>query len=135
MPAWFLIRKGGDFQEIGRKHHIPTAAARLIRNRGAVTDEDFELYLRGGMECLHDPALFKDMDTACRLMSDAVVSKEKIRVIGDYDIDGVCSAAILLKGLRRLSADVDAVIPHRVHDGYGMNSEMIRKASSPLFAV
>ena len=128
MPAWFLIRKGGDFQEIGRKHHIPTAAARLIRNRGAVTDEDFELYLRGGMECLHDPALFKDMDTACRLMADAVVSKEKIRVIGDYDIDGVCSAAILLKGLRRLSADVDAVIPHRVHDGYGMNSEMIRKA-------
>ncbi len=129
MPAWYLIRKSGNFTETGAKHHIPAAAARLMRNRG-IEDNGIEAFLHGGSELLHDPGLMKDMDRACNIVAEAVREGKKIRVIGDYDIDGVTSTAILLKGLQRVGADADYCIPHRIHDGYGMNEEMIRIAAA-----
>ncbi|MCR5011278.1 MAG: single-stranded-DNA-specific exonuclease RecJ [Lachnospiraceae bacterium] len=129
MPAWFLIRKSGNFTELGREWNVPTAVARLMCNRGIENSEDAEEYLRGSLAHMHDPALFKDMDRAAAVIAEAVRSEKHIRVIGDYDIDGVCSTAIMVRGLKALGANVDYVIPHRIKDGYGMNPDMITKAS------
>ncbi len=130
MNQWFLLTKGGDFQAIGKKYHIDPLVARLIRNRGIVTDQEIEQYLYGGSENFHDPMLLKDMDAACGKLEEKLAQGKRLRVIGDYDIDGVCSTAILLKGLKLLGGDADAVIPHRVRDGYGLNRELIRDAAN-----
>ena len=129
MPAWFLIRKSGKFTVLGREWNVPTAVARLMCNRGIDSAEAAEGYLRGSLEQMHDPSLFKDMDKAASLIAEAVRSGKHIRVIGDYDIDGVCSTAILVRGLRAVGGNVDYIIPHRIRDGYGMNPDMITKAS------
>lgn len=129
MNRWLLLTKGADFQTIGKKHHIDPLVARLIRNRGVVAEQEIAQYLYGGSESFHDPMLLKDMDAACGKLEEKIAQGKRLRVIGDYDIDGVCSTAILLKGLRFLGGDADAVIPHRVRDGYGLNRDLIRDAA------
>ena len=128
MAKWVEIRKSGNFEEIGRRNHISPVLARLLRNRGIEEEEQIRAYLHGGLEMLHDPGLLKDMDLAGGILHEAIEEGKKIRVIGDYDVDGVCASAILVRGLRNAGADVDAVIPHRVRDGYGMNMDMIENA-------
>ncbi len=128
MAKWVEVRKAGNFEEIGRRNHISPVLARLLRNRGIEEDAQIQAYLHGGLEQLHDPGLLKDMDLACGILAEAIEEGKKIRVIGDYDVDGVCASAILVRGLRNAGADVDAVIPHRVRDGYGMNMDMIENA-------
>ena len=128
MAKWVEVRKAGNFEEIGRRNHISPVLARLLRNRGIEEDADIQAYLHGGLELLHDPGLRKDMDLAGGILAEAIDEGRRIRVIGDYDVDGVCAAAILVRGLRQLGAVVDAVIPHRVRDGYGMNMDMIERA-------
>ncbi|MBR3524484.1 MAG: single-stranded-DNA-specific exonuclease RecJ [Lachnospiraceae bacterium] len=128
MADWFLIRKGGDYSALGEQYHISPVLARLLKNRGIEGEEAVKAYLHGGEECLHDPLLLKDMDRCGAVLLEAIREGKQIRVIGDYDIDGVCSTAILLRGIRALGGKVDAQIPHRVRDGYGMNCEMIRSA-------
>lgn len=129
MNQWLLLTKGADFQAVGAKYHIDPLVARLIRNRGVVTEREISQYLYGGSESFHDPMLLKDMDAACKKLEEKIAQGKKLRVIGDYDIDGVCATAILLKGLRFLGGNTDAVIPHRVRDGYGLNRELIREAA------
>lgn len=129
MNQWLLLTKGADFQTIGEKYHIDPLIARLIRNREVVTEQEIERYLYGDSKSFHDPKLLKDMDIACKKLEEKIAQGKKLRVIGDYDIDGVCSTAILLKGFRFLGGDADAVIPHRVRDGYGLNKELIRDAA------
>lgn len=129
MNQWLLLAKGADFQAIGAKYHIDPLVARLIRNREVVTEQEIEQYLYGDSKSFHDPMLLKDMDTACRKLEEKLAQGKRLRVIGDYDIDGVCSTAILLKGLKFLGGDTDAVIPHRIRDGYGLNRELIRDAA------
>lgn len=129
MNQWLLLTKGADFQTIGAKYHIDPLVARLIRNREVVTEQEIEQYLYGDSKSFHDPMLLKDMDTACRKLEEKLAQRKRLRVIGDYDIDGVCSTAILLKGLKFLGGDADAVIPHRIRDGYGLNRELIREAA------
>lgn len=129
MNQWLLMTKGADFQAIGAKYHVDPLVARLIRNRGIVEDQEIGKYLYGGIENFHDPMLLKDMDVACGKLEEKIAQGKKIRVIGDYDIDGVCSTAILLKGFRLLGGNADAVIPHRIKDGYGLNRELIRDAA------
>ena len=128
MSDWVLIRKGGDYAAVGKAHGISPVVARLLKNRGVSEDEEIERYLHGGMECLHDPALLDGIDELSAILLDAIDSGKKIRVIGDYDIDGVCASTILVKGIKFLGGDVDARIPHRVRDGYGMNCDMIKQA-------
>ncbi|MBP5607894.1 MAG: single-stranded-DNA-specific exonuclease RecJ [Lachnospiraceae bacterium] len=128
MSDWFMIRKGGDYAAIGKKHGISPVIARLLKNRGVESDEDIERYLHGGMEILHDPGLLDGIDKCAALLKEAIDASEKIRIIGDYDIDGVCATTILYKGIRFFGGNADARIPHRVRDGYGMNTDMIRKA-------
>lgn len=128
MNQWILLKKGADFQTIGKKYHIDPLIVRLIRNRGIETEQEIEQYLYAAKENFHDPFLLKDMDKACELLVQKLLQERNIRVIGDYDIDGVCSTAILLKGLQFLGAKADAVIPHRVQDGYGLNRKLIDSA-------
>ena len=125
---WVLLMKKADFNEIGRKYGIDPVIARLIRNRDVTGDEAIRKYLYGSLEDLYDPMLLKGMKEACEIITDAVQSGKKIRVIGDYDIDGVMSSYILLTGLRTLGGDVDVRIPHRMIDGYGLNANLVRAA-------
>lgn len=128
MAEWTLIRKGGDYVETGRKYGISPVIARLLKNRG-VEEDDIPVFLSEEGAPLSLPDSLPDMDKAYRVIKDKIEKNEKIRVIGDYDIDGVCSTAILLKGLKHLGADVDHTIPHRIYDGYGMNPGMVEDAA------
>ena len=110
MAQWYVSAKKADFEGIGKKFGISPVLARLIINRDVIGEEDIRKYLYGDMGMLHDPFLMKDMEKAAELLVEKIGSGEKIRVIGDYDVDGICSAYILVRGLKALGADVDAAI-------------------------
>lgn len=128
MEKWVIMRKGADFQAIAEKFHIQPVIARLIRNRDVIGDENIELYLNGTIADLHDGMLLKDMDKAVDILKEKIVEGKSIRVIGDYDIDGINATYILLEGLRTLGAKVDIDIPDRMKDGYGLNKNLIDRA-------
>ena len=128
MEKWFLMRKGADFQKISQKYHISPILARLIRNRDIIGDDEIDLYLNGTIAQLYDGILMKDMEKAVMILLDKIEGKKKIRVIGDYDIDGINATYILMQGLERLGADVDSDIPDRMKDGYGLNRSLIDRA-------
>jgi len=128
MEKWFIMRKGAPFEEIAEKFQIHPVLARLIRNRDIVGDENIEMYLHGTIADLHDGMLLKDMDKAVDILLEKIQEDKKIRIIGDYDIDGINATYILLEGLRRLGADVDVDIPDRMKDGYGLNQNLIDRA-------
>lgn len=129
MEKWFVNTKKADFNEIAAHNNISPILARILRNRDLTDQTMIERYLRGTMKDCYDPALLLDMDKAVLGIIGALKEKQKIRVIGDYDVDGVCSTYILTEGLKRLGANVDAVIPHRVNDGYGLNDSLILDAA------
>lgn len=125
---WLEIRKGGDFQKIGEIFGIDPVIARIIRNREIIGVDQIREYLQGDLDSLPSFWLLKDMDKAVEILRKKIRERRKIRIIGDYDVDGVTSTYILLKGLRKLGADVDTYIPDRIKDGYGMNENLIKKA-------
>ncbi len=129
MEQWVILRKGADFEEIGRKYGISPRLASLIRNREVIGDRDVDLYLNGTVADLADGMMLKDMDRAVGILLEKIREDKKIRVIGDYDIDGVNAAYILLEGLEALGASVDSDIPDRKKDGYGLNVRLIERAS------
>lgn len=128
MEKWFLTRKGADFQEISQRFHISPILARLIRNRDIVGDEAIDLYLNGTIAELYDGILMKDMDVAVSILQEKIREGKDIRIIGDYDIDGINATYILLRGLRELGARVSTDIPDRMKDGYGLNQNLIDRA-------
>ena len=128
MAKWMLAAKKADFDAIAQKFHISPVLARILRNRDLVTEEEIDRFLNGTLADLHDPSLLKGMQEAGQCLFQKIGQKVKIRIIGDYDVDGVCSSYILLRGLRLLGADVDTVIPHRMKDGYGLNDHLIEQA-------
>lgn len=128
MAKWFVSAKKADFNGIGEKYHISPVLARIIRNRDIVEDSEIERYLHGSMEDIYDGSLMKDMRKAVDILWEKIQGGKKIRVIGDYDVDGICAAYILKKGLLLCGADVDTVIPHRIKDGYGINEQLIQDA-------
>ncbi len=121
MEKWFVAAKKADFDKWAKEFHISPVMARILRNRDLVTEEEVRSFLQGSLQDCHSPWLLKDMDKAVSLLKEAVEQKVYIRVIGDYDVDGICSSYILAKGLKILGARVDTAIPHRIHDGYGLN--------------
>lgn len=125
-----VAAKKADFNQIGRQFHIDPVIARLIRNRDVIEEEKIREYLLGTVEELPSPWLMKDMEKATDLLEKKIQQHAKIRIIGDYDIDGVTSTYILLKGLKRIGADVDTYIPDRVSDGYGIHGHLIDKAEA-----
>lgn len=128
MEQWVLLRKGADFEAIARKYHISPRLASLIRNREITDDAKMERYLNGTIADLYDGMLLKDMDRAVEILAEKIKEQKKIRVIGDYDIDGVNATYILLEGLEGLGADVDSDIPDRMRDGYGLNMTLVERA-------
>ena len=128
MERWVLLRKGADFEAIGKKYHISPRLACLIRNRDIIGEEEIHQYLNGTITDLYDGMLMKDMDKALDILREKIAGQQKLRVIGDYDIDGINASYILLEGLARLGADVDCDIPNRITDGYGLNIDLIERA-------
>lgn len=128
MEKWFITMKKADFNKIAEKYHISPILARLIRNRDIVGDEAVDFYLNGTIADLYDGMLMKDMDRAVEILSEKIWEEKRIRVIGDYDIDGVNATYILQQGLSELGADVDTDIPDRIKDGYGLNIDLIDRA-------
>ena len=125
MKKWFVSAKKADFTEIGKKFHITPMTARIIRNRDVVGEEQIRKYLHGSTADLYSPWELSGMKDGISLLQQAVAGGEKIRVIGDFDIDGVCATYILLTGLKKIGANVDTVIPDRIKDGYGINEHLI----------
>ena len=128
MEQWVLLRKGADYETISRRFGISKRLACLVRNREIIGEQEIEKYLNGTVNNLHDGLLMKDMDKALDILKEKITEHRKIRIIGDYDIDGVNATYILLEGLERLGADVDSDIPHRIEDGYGLNADLIERA-------
>ena len=128
MEKWYVAAKRADFQAIGEKFHIDQVIARIIRNRDVVGDESIDKYLNGTLEHLHSPELLNGCREAADLLLKKIEQKKKIRIIGDYDIDGVNATYILYRGLRRLGARVDYEIPDRMKDGYGLNIHLVELA-------
>lgn len=129
MAKWMEIRKGADFQAISKEFHITPFTARLIRNKDITGKKEIDTYLHGGLKDLHPASLMKGIPEAAALLTEKIKEKASIRIIGDYDIDGVCATYILLKGLTQAGARVDTDIPDRIKDGYGLNRELICRAS------
>ena len=128
MSKWMVAAKRADFGAISEKYGISPVLARIIRNRDVVEDRDIDKFLNGTRKELYAPNLLKDMDKTVKILLEKIDAGKHIRIIGDYDIDGVCSTYILYRGLTECGACVDTVIPHRVHDGYGLNDNLIQDA-------
>lgn len=130
MEKWIEIRKGGNFMEMAKEYGIDPLIARIIRNRDIIDEKEITEYLYGGKEALHNPHLLKDVDKAAEIIAEGIAGKKAMRIIGDYDIDGVNATYILLEGIRRCGGNVDAAIPDRMKDGYGINEHLIEQALS-----
>lgn len=128
MAKWMEIRKGADFQAIGKQFGITPFTARLIRNKDITGEMEIREYLHGSLDDLHPAEGMKGILEAAEIVEEKIRAGKKIRIIGDYDIDGVCSTYILLRGLRAAGANVDTDIPDRKKDGYGLNQELIDRA-------
>lgn len=137
--VWTMYGKRADFFGIAERFHIDPVTARVIRNRDVITDEEIDTYLNGGFDRLHDPVLMKNMEKGCSLMLEEIRSRNRIRIISDYDVDGVSSNYILYKGLQRVwehengspaGDGIDYDIPHRIYDGYGINIRMVDAAAA-----
>ena len=130
MSKWMVAAKKADFNKIAEKYGITPVLARIIRNRDITGDDEIRKYLEGNLSDLYDPFLLKDMERAAGLLLSKIEAGLPMRVIGDYDVDGICSTYILVSGLRFLGAEADRVIPHRIRDGYGLNDTLIEEAGA-----
>lgn len=128
MQQWMVINKGADFKGIGNKFHIDPVTARIIRNREVIGDEEIQSFLAGTLQELPDVHLMQDLDLLVEVLDQKIKEKAKIRIIGDYDIDGVMSSYLLYRALTRCGAKVDVAIPNRITDGYGLNRNLIIEA-------
>ncbi len=126
---WMLYAKKADFNALAARFHITPISARIIRNRDVCGDEAIRKYLYGTWEDLYSPHRLKDVDLAADILSEKIKAQKKIRIVGDYDIDGVCSTYILYQALTRLGAVADYEIPDRIKDGYGINQQIVDQAA------
>ncbi len=125
---WVVLAKGADFNKIAAKFNISPYLARIIRNRDRITDEQIDEFLNAGIDKMHDAALLRDMESACAIIEDAVEAGAAMRIVGDYDIDGVCASYILKQGIESLGGTADVILPERIKDGYGLNNNIIKQA-------
>ena len=125
---WVVLAKGADFNKIAGDFNISPYLARIIRNRECITGEQIDMFLNAGIDKMHDPALLRDMDSACSIIADAIDAGIMMRIVGDYDIDGVCASYILKRGIESAGGIVDVRLPERIKDGYGLNNNIIKEA-------
>lgn len=125
---WTQILRGGDFKSIGEALKISPITARILRNREMKTLEEMKAYLSSSKEDFHSGSLLFGINNATSIMRRKIIEKKKIRIIGDYDVDGICATYILYEGLIHMGADCDYTIPHRIEDGYGINVKLVDEA-------
>lgn len=128
--VWMLQTKKADFTAVAERFHISPVTARIIRNRDVIEENDIERYLHGTVRDLYNPHLLKDMDRAAALIMEKIAAGMNIRIVGDYDIDGVCSTYLLYRGISRCGGKISFQIPERIRDGYGINESIIEKAKA-----
>jgi len=128
MKRWVVAAKRADFDAIARKYGITPMLARIIRNRDITEDKDIEKFLKGNISDLYSPSTLKDIDKALLVIKEARDNSDKVRIVGDYDIDGVCASYILKRGLTAYGLYCDVRLPDRVRDGYGINLNIIDEA-------
>ena len=128
MAKWYVTLKSSDFRAVAGKYHIDPVIARIIRNRDLTEDKEIEQYLHGSVSELSAPEQLKDLNKAVAIIEGKIKEKKSIRIIGDYDVDGICATCILYRSLKECGALVDTKIPHRIKDGYGLNESMIDDA-------
>ncbi len=128
MEKWYVAAKRADFNAWAAKFHISPVTARILRNRDVTDESEIQSFLYGTLADCHSPWLLKDMEKAVEEILTAIEAGMSVRVIGDYDVDGICSAYILTKTLQILGAKADTAIPHRIYDGYGLNDNLIEEA-------
>ncbi|SEA17258.1 single-stranded-DNA-specific exonuclease [Pseudobutyrivibrio sp. ACV-2] len=128
MSKWILQRKAADYAGLSARLKVDPVIVRLMVNRGLSTCEEMEEYLHPTLDNFPNPHLFADMDNACELLMEAIDDGVKIRVVGDYDVDGIMSTYILTTAIREAGGDVDYAVPHRMVDGYGINPDMVQQA-------
>ena len=128
MENWVIKNKKADFEQIAKKCGVSEVIARCLVNRGLEEPEEIDSYLHPSLDKLHSPFLLKDMDKACDILEEKIALSKRIRIIGDYDVDGVVATYILYRSLRKMGAKVDYEIPDRINDGYGLNNRMIEEA-------
>ena len=131
---WMLYTKRADFEKISARFHISPVLARIIINRD-IKEEDFSLYLKSDLSLMHDAGSLYGVEDAYNEIMSEIKKGNKIRVVGDYDIDGVCSSYILVKSLRRFGANADVRIPDRIKDGYGINDNIINEAANDKISM
>lgn len=129
MEKWVVSAKKADFQKIAEEFQIDPVTARLIRNRDIVEREEIRRYLYGSLSDLPSWWLLMGMKEAIRILKEKIQKGSRIRIIGDYDIDGVTATYLLLSAFRRLGAAVDTYIPDRIADGYGIHEHLIERAA------
>ena len=137
MAKWMIANKKADFDGLAREFRIKNITARLIANR-LITDrtkeniqcneETVKSYISRDISILHNPFKMQDMEKGARIILDKIADNKSIRVIGDYDVDGICSSYILVSGLKLFGANVDCVLPDRVKDGYGLSVKLVDEA-------
>ena len=125
---WMVYAKKADFKQIASEYGIDQVLARIIRNRDICGSKDIDMYLNGNLNDIHNPHSMKDADKFVDIITKKIEEHKPVRIIGDYDIDGICSIYILFCGLKAAGADVDYVVPHRINDGYGINEHLIDNA-------
>ncbi len=128
MAKWIVYQKRADFKSIAARHRISQVTARILRNRDMETEEDYRIFLSGTLADLHDPSLLPDLDRAADLVLEKIRTGKRIRIIGDYDVDGICSTYILVKSIREMGGQADYELPDRILDGYGINARIVQDA-------
>lgn len=128
MEQWFIASKRADFKKLASELRVSPVLTRLMRNRDLITAQEMDRYLHGSLEDLYDPYLLKDVEKGATIIQNKINNRNKIRIISDYDVDGVSSNYILYKGLKKCGAIVDYKIPDRIEDGYGINEHLIEQA-------
>ena len=128
LSKWIVYNKKADFKRIAEQFHISQITARILRNRDLQTDRELRMFLCGSLSDLHDPSLLPDLDRAADLLLEKIRERKKIRVIGDYDVDGICSTYILVRSIREMGGEADYELPDRILDGYGINLRIVEDA-------
>ena len=129
MKIWKIFQKKADFYGLGNKYNVDPLIIRIIRNRDIIEERDYDKYLRCDLNEMYSPYLLGDMKKAVDIIVKSINNNEKIRIIGDYDIDGVTSGFILCDALEKLGANIDFDVPDRIIDGFGLNERLITKAN------